>query len=895
MKKSFRRKLKIIFGTIILLFVLSEAFIILEILGFGSVTGNLISQIVFIIINVSAVFTGYWIISKKLLEPLTEMDSASKELSEGNLDIDVSYQSEDEVGQLADSFRHYISGQHTMINDMSYIIREFKGGNFNVRSNCREAYKGNFSVILDDLAALAITFSATMNDIDNVANQVSVEANGLSEPSKNNLTQLARVLGCELLELYYDENSSNEQDRLVVIGVAVLNQDIGRLKKFFQEMPSDVFECYKVSFVIAWGSKKQERTESKKKIESYVHRSVVSIDFEKDKIYPDQIFLVEQESSGDGFNSFFLQLAERYGKNSAAVLLSDSISNMEGISYIKKAGGLTICCEPEQEISNKAIWNAARSSIFNYVLEPVVMGSRIALFVRKRYLGSHHGILELLHEKYYKRVIKALKKKSELLLEDFKEEYVIMGLLEGMKQQRYPFPSADFYIKFIEESDKEQQFLLRSIMRGMEERIPDVRELLELEDVLSEIPMEFSEIRIWVTDCGNGLEVYVIAMMFADYIEGKIQYDNVKIFATDMMEDVIVSAIKGRYTEDELEDIPEKWKEKYFRKEGDTYFIRQRIRNMVIFSVHDIITNPPFARLDLVVCRNAMNFFRINSRKTILKRFSYALKQNGILMLGKGQDIQEVFHWFARWGEHETIFTKERGVSFLKPVYLEKENLTTEKVIEELMAVSMPSCIIINDRYEIIYTGKSGGQYLAFKTGEFSKNLFDNIDRKIGMHINTIIRKLKKEDDESRDSVKVKKDSGYLTIHVLQKVISESNYYLIWFDENEDKDDAYKEKDEEREELERELKITQESLIRTLEELESVRNKYEISNEKLQSTNEELVVINDELQGANRELAATNRKLTRVNEELLAASKKATENNADEPLEEVASGIEFPD
>ena len=730
----------------------------------------------------------------------------------------------------------------------------------------------------------------------NISRQsISKWENGLSEPSKNNLTQLARVLGCELLELYYDENNSDEQDKLVVVGVAVLNQDMGRLKKFFQEMPLDIFESYEVSFVIAWGGKKQDRAESKKKIESYVQRSVISIDLETDKIYPDQIFLVEKESNGNGFNSFFLQLAERYGKNSAAVLLSDRISNMEGISYIKKAGGLTICCEPEQEISNKTIWNAARSSMFNYVLEPVVMGRRTASFVRKRYLGSHHGILELMDEKYYKRVIKALKKKSELPLEDFKEEYVIMGLLEGMEQQRYPFPSPDFYIKYLEESDKEQSYLLQSILRRVEKRAPGVKELLELENVLPEIQMETSEIRIWVTDCGNGLEVYVIAMLLADYIEGKIQYDSVKIFATDMMDDTIVSAIKGRFKEDELQDIPEKWKEKYFQKEGNIYLIRQRIRNMVIFSVHDIITAPPFARLDFVVCRNAMNLFRINSRKTILKRFSYALRQNGILMLGRGQDIQEVFRWFHRWENYETIFMKERGVSFLKPVYLEKENLTTEKVIEELMAVSIPSCIITDNRYEIIYTGKNGGQYLSFKTGEFSKNLFDNIDRKIGMHINAIIRKLKKEDDESRDSVRVKKDSGYLTIHVLQKFISESNYYLIWFDENEDKEDDYKEKDEEREELERELKITQESLIRTLEELESVRNKYEISNEKLQSTNEELVVINDELQIANRELAATNRKLTRVNEELLAASKKATENNADEPSEEAASGIEFPD
>ena len=78
-----------------------------------------------------------------------------------------------------------MSGQKTMIDDMSHIIREFNGGNFNVRSNCREAYKGNFSVILDDLTSLAISFSATMSNIDDVANQVAVEANELSDCSQH--------------------------------------------------------------------------------------------------------------------------------------------------------------------------------------------------------------------------------------------------------------------------------------------------------------------------------------------------------------------------------------------------------------------------------------------------------------------------------------------------------------------------------------------------------------------------------------------------------------------------------------------------------------------------------------------------------------------------------------
>ena len=185
MKKSFKRRLKIIFGTIALLFLVSEIFVIVEILGVGSVVGNIISQIVLLCINITAVLIGYSMISKDLLAPLVEMDSAAVELSEGNLTVDVVHESQDEVGTLADSFRNLISGQGRMINDMSHIIREFRDGNFNVRTTCSEAYKGSFSVILDDLRELAISFSATMNNIDKAANQVSLESDELSDCSQH--------------------------------------------------------------------------------------------------------------------------------------------------------------------------------------------------------------------------------------------------------------------------------------------------------------------------------------------------------------------------------------------------------------------------------------------------------------------------------------------------------------------------------------------------------------------------------------------------------------------------------------------------------------------------------------------------------------------------------------
>ena len=341
---------------------------------------------------------------------------------------------------------------------------------------------------------------------------ISKWENGLSEPSKKNLAQLARIFDCELEELIYGTQGLIEKDGMIVVGVAVLNNDIDRLKQFFQEMPSDIYDCYRVSFVIALDD---ADTWAVDKIRQYSGRAVVPIDLENDEIVPNCIFVTEQESNGGGFESFFQLLAEEYGKNTAAVLMSGKNEKAYGISLIKKAGGLTILCELERRLPNQDMWVAAGSSVFNHVLEPEVMGYWLAMFVRRKFLGADENVLALMDEKYYMQVIKALKRKNELPLEDFKEEYVISGFRECMKY-RQPTPPPDFYVKYLEESEEEQEKLLKSIMGYARRNVPGISGLLELKGILPEISDEASEIRIWVADCGNGLEVYAVAMMLAD-------------------------------------------------------------------------------------------------------------------------------------------------------------------------------------------------------------------------------------------------------------------------------------------------------------------------------------------------------------------------------------------
>ena len=228
-RKSFKRTLKLIFGVILVSLVLSELFAVLETLGIGSVLANGIAAIVLIVVSIAATFAGYYVLTRKLLRPLVEMDEAAVALAGGNLNIDIQYRSEDEMGYLAESFRDLIAEENTIINDMTQIIQGYNAGNFNQRTSCESAYKGSFAVILNELRELAISFSAVMLDIDQAAEQVAAGSDDLSACSQDlakgaaDQAAVAEQLLAEIIELtkkVCDNTEATNQacDNIKVIG-----------------------------------------------------------------------------------------------------------------------------------------------------------------------------------------------------------------------------------------------------------------------------------------------------------------------------------------------------------------------------------------------------------------------------------------------------------------------------------------------------------------------------------------------------------------------------------------------------------------------------------------------------------------------------------------------------
>ncbi|HAK11242.1 MAG TPA: hypothetical protein DCO78_04050, partial [Chitinophagaceae bacterium] len=168
-------------------------------------------------------------------------------------------------------------------------------------------------------------------------------------------------------------------------------------------------------------------------------------------------------------------------------------------------------------------------------------------------------------------------------------------------------------------------------------------------------------IRIWVPGCATGEEAYSIAILLSDLLKGKTQEYNIQIFATDIDEEAIAHARKATYEEPSLKGLPKNFIKTYFIQKFDKYELIKPIRSLVLFSRHDLVSNPPFLKLDLLSCRNLLIYFGGNLQKHIIPVFHYALNPNGYLFLGKSETVGQFSDLFATLDGKSKIFQRKLG------------------------------------------------------------------------------------------------------------------------------------------------------------------------------------------------------------------------------------------
>lgn len=208
-----------------------------------------------------------------------------------------------------------------------------------------------------------------------------------------------------------------------------------------------------------------------------------------------------------------------------------------------------------------------------------------------------------------------------------------LGRRVERRMQAVGVPDVDAYVDHLEVDPDEMARLFDMVLINVTSFFRDEaawRHLAEVvvPDILA-TRSPAAPIRAWSAGCATGEEAYTLAMILADALGDEEFCDRVKIYATDVDEPALAIARQGTYAAKRMEPVPAEMRERYFEPSDGSWTFRKDLRRSVIFGRHDLASDAPISRLDLLVCRNVLMYFNAEAQSRILERFDFGLLPTG--------------------------------------------------------------------------------------------------------------------------------------------------------------------------------------------------------------------------------------------------------------------------
>jgi two-component system, chemotaxis family, CheB/CheR fusion protein len=388
-------------------------------------------------------------------------------------------------------------------------------------------------------------------------------------------------------------------------------------------------------------------------------------------------------------------------------------------------------------------------------------------------------------------------------------------------------------------------------------------------------------IRIWSTGCATGEEAYTIAMLFAEHLGDEALRERVKIYATDLDETALSVGRHGRYPTDAIEPIPQNLRDKYLELLDGHYIFRSDIRRAVIFGRHNLLTDPPISRVDLLSARNTLMYFGPETQSRVLASFHFSLNPKGFLFLGKSEVLLTRSNLFVPHDLKRRVFQPTPKVPFRdrladlahgrSEVPADETPVETTSVLREAVFDTSPGATLILDL--------DGNLVLANLQ---ARSLFSVSKKDVGRAFHELeisyrpleLRSRIEEAKEARHPVTIRDvelqmhsgETRFLDFHVTPLVGNDgapSGIAITAVDIT-----RYRALQDSIERSRTDLETAYEELQATTEELETTNEELQSTNEELETTNEELQSTNEELETMNEELQSTNEELETMNDEL---------------------------
>ena len=613
---------------------------------------------------------------------------------------------------------------------------------------------------------------------------------------------------------------------------------------------------------------------------------------------------------------FFRTLAEDMGDRAVAIVLSGTGSDGAlGLKTVKESGGLTMVQDPAEADYD----GMPRSAVATGLADVVGSATDLArMLIEVRVTADRIGLpSDTEKPTAYRAVLTHLRNRTGHDFSDYKPSTIRRRLARRL--QVNGLASLDAYLAFLKAPPAESVALLRDVLISVTQffRDPGAYEAMEQDIIpgLFEGKTRGETVRVWVPGCATGEEAYSIAMLLLEHRDRTDAPVELQVFATDIDEGALQKARDGIYPMAATSDLTVARQKAFFEEEPSGIRVKASLRDVVLFARHNVISDPPFSRLDLISCRNVLIYLNRSLQRRVLIAFHYALVDRGVVFVGGSEGVDALGKGFKEVDTYARIYRRrnvvlggERRERFLGrarpkhvavPVPARTETDFVDRYAAWTAATYGPPRIVVDEHHEVSHVFGGASKYLREREGPVTQNIIDKVLRAFRLDLRaalSLVFRTGESTDTRFHRVTLGTDVRYVRLHVgpVGEPVSESGLAEVVFIELDPAsleslskgilDTAEGEQDQDHPALARledEVRQTRERLQATIEEQVTSNEELKASNEELQSMNEELQSTSEELETSREELQSINEELHTVNQELKNKVDELTRSNAD--------------
>ena len=717
----------------------------------------------------------------------------------------------------------------------------------------------------------------------------------------------------------------HEEPSFPVIGIGASAGGLDAFKKFLEAIP----EKSGMTYVLIQHMKAEHESTLSNILSKYTTLPVTEvtdkIHIEQDNVYvipPGKLLVVsdgmlkltdrtEYNKSIKPIDLFFSSLATVYQNFAVGIVLSGSATDGTlGLKVIKANGGITLSQNEASAAFESMPHSAITAGVVDFILPPEQMPAKLMEINQPFHLGKPAVDVEeseiKKEEEIFRQIITILRLRKGVDFTYYKQTTIKRRIIRRMALNK--IAGLNDYLNFLRENKVEPDLLYDDMLISVTNFFRDEKYFEILCD--KALPLILQQkttqdaVRIWIVGCASGEEAYSMAICLYESLLKHAPGTKLQIFATDISEKAIAKARKGEYTLNDLEGVSAERLQNFFTKLNGSYQINKSIREMCVFAHHNILKDPPFAKMEIISCRNVLIYMEPVLQKKVLSTFHYSLKEKGFLILGKSESISCAADLFINFIDRDKIFTKKGSRGKFMAVATEsseenfknidKKNMQVEPAAtsyqktadQVLLSRYTPAGVVVNEQFDIVQFRGATGAYLEPSPGEASFSLMKMAKDGLAFELRNILHKAKSTKEAVKKEgilINIKEKMQLVTVEAMLLPNTIEPYYLVLFTHNpvDEKNTAKRKSTDKATDNTKDLRIKQleKEMEQMREDMRSITEEQEAANEELQSSNEELLSGGEELQSLNEELETAQEELQSANEELNITNHELIDRN----------------